>query len=171
MKVDLQWSAHGGGSHKPNRIIVHSMAESVPWDADMVANYGFPEDEGRPVDAVTLLDRLGLSAHIIVPPAGNPIRLRRDNEIAWHAKGHNFGTLGIEFLVPGCWSYTNWRSRIDEIGWLPDPAFESGAAVIADWLNQWDVRSIDRHSDIDPERKADPGNGFPWQRLLNQLGV
>ena len=68
----------------PNKIVVHAMGEFI---------------NNKP--AWAFLESIGLSAHIFVTPSGVIVRSRKDRQGAWHAKGFNTDSLGIEFLVPG----------------------------------------------------------------------
>lgn len=147
---------HGGGAQTPDRIVVHAMA------------YQLDTKDGR-LYAASFLDRVvKLSAHILVAPDATPIRCRRDDQVAWHAKGFNTNSLGIEVLVPGVYNYDTFLRAIDE-PWVRQRQFNMVAGVIRHWRDKWGIDfepgEIDRHSDVDPDRKHDPGEGFPWDKL------
>jgi len=143
---------HGAPNQTPRRIVVHAMAHQI-------------DDEGKRVYAATYLDRVGLSAHILVAPDGTLIRCRQDCEGAYHAKGYNTDSLGIEVLVPNVYSYTPFVERIKE-PWVGLRQLTATVDQVADWCREYGIKpergQLDRHSDIDPERKVDPGQGFPW---------
>ena len=143
---------HGSDTNNPSRIIVHAMGEWIL--------YG---DE--PMFAANFLDEIGLSAHALIGSQGEVIICRRDTEGAYHAKGHNTDTLGVEFLVPGKHDYASFVEAIKE-PWVSDAQLEAGVSLIRRWKQRWDIKTVVRHSDVDPERKVDPGDGFPWERLL-----
>src|SRR5690606_28750529 len=77
-------SPFGAAHQTPKRIIVHAMSE---WINGMYA----PD----------FLLSVGLSAHALVTPDGDIIKCREDTQGAFHAKGLNTDSLGIEFLLPG----------------------------------------------------------------------
>lgn len=145
-----------GGAHYqvPKRIIVHSMAEYVPGNPN--------------THATELLRSLGLSVHALVCPDGSIIRCRQDWEGAYHAKGHNDNSLGVEFLVPGTYDYSGFLKRI-KTPYLTPEQFAAGKYLVADWAKKYAILDIQRHSDVDPERKFDPGNGFPWTTFLEDI--
>lgn len=144
------------GIQVPDQIIVHAMAYQIDY-------------HGERLYAATFLDRIGLSAHILCTHHGKLIRCRHDDEIAWHAKGFNRNSLGIEILVPQVYDYGSFLQRIQEPWIRPDgESFRAAADVVAHWIRVWgiDPDRVRRHSDVDPERKRDPGRGFPWDEFL-----
>lgn len=146
----------GGGRQWPNRIIVHSMGQ-------------FINDRGKAYYAPDWLRHLGLSAHALVDPSGVIIRCRDDEHSAWHAKGHNSNTLGIEVLVPGVHNYDSFIERIKTPYLIPEQ-LEATKWQVSQWLEAHRIAEVVRHSDIDPDRKVDPGDGFPWSEFLQEVG-
>ena len=147
---------HGASYNIPRRIVVHAMGHYVLHEGTFKA-------------AATFLDDVGLSAHALVAFGGEIIRCRNDDEGAWHAKGNNTDTLGIEFLVPGKHDYTSFIRTIDQPGWVSQFAFDSAVSLVRSWCKTHDIEDIVRHSDIDPGRKRDPGRGFPWTLFLEAV--
>lgn len=141
--------------NNPTMIIVHAMAYQIDW-------------EGERLYAASFLDRLGLSAHILVAPGGERIRCREDDRIAWHAKGYNVDTLGLEVLVPGVYGYSQFTQRIAE-PWADNAQLRETAAQIREWCATYDIHQVRGHNHVDPERKVDPGRGFQWGRLMAYL--
>lgn len=107
-----------------------------------------------------------VSAHWLIDEDGSTTRLVAEEKRAWHAgvsfwRGHgalNGRSIGIELVNPG-----------HEFGYRPFPEAQV-AAVIAlgrEILARWNIpaRNVLAHSDAAPERKQDPGELFPWQRL------
>ncbi len=145
----------GAVSQIPDRIVVHAMGE-------------FLEGGDRDLHATEFLKNIGLSAHILITPSGNVIRCRGDKEGAYHAKGYNINSLGIEFLVPGVHTMATFLDTIKGF-WLRDEQYKAGLRIIKEWHNRWDMKHMDRHSDLSPGRKQDPGYGFPWNKLKEDV--
>ena len=144
----------GAERQDPKRIIVHAMGEYI-----------------NGVPAVDFLENIGLSAHILVCPDGGVIRCREDNQGAYHAKKYNMDSLGIEFLVAGDHGYSSFREMIKE-PYLTSVQYEAGMQFVRnEWFIKKGIRKMDRHSDVSPERKIDPGKGFPWERFKREVGI
>lgn len=151
MNIVNQPSPHGfNRSSEPDMIIVHCMAEYVG-------------DKFAP----DFLESIKLSAHALVVPDGTVIRCREDNQGAHHAKGFNATSLGVEFLVPGYHDYASFLEAIKE-PWVVGAQYEAGVELVKDWAQTYDIprEKVLRHSDVSPERKVDPGKGFPWEAFL-----
>jgi N-acetyl-anhydromuramyl-L-alanine amidase AmpD len=147
----------GNHEHTPVMITLHAMAERITWG-------------GYDLDAADFLDEIGLCSHALVKPNGDIIRMRGDNELAWHAKRFNTGNLGIEFLVPGVTSYENFLERIKQ-PYLNPVQYASGLQQVKDWIALYGIQRVTTHHKLDPGRKEDPGTGFPLEDFLNDLGV
>lgn len=153
---------YGGGDQIPDSIVVHAMAEYILL-------------EGRRIHASAFLFvtpwiiETELSAHILVTPKGDVLRSHPDNKIAWHAKGHNTNSLGIEFLVEGGYNYINFINRI-RTPYLTAEQYTAGVEVVNYWQSLHEIQAVDRHSDLSPDRKVDPGDGFPWMDFKGRIG-
>ena len=145
------------GSNSPDLIVIHAMGEFIDTD-----------DQDYP--AWDFLSSLKLSAHAFVTPSGVVVRSKPDDRLAWHAKGFNTDSLGVEFLVPGLHTYETFLDTIKR-PWLTDAQFEAGVKLVRSWREKWNISpaKVLRHSDISPRRKHDPGDGFPWRRFINEL--
>lgn len=149
---------HGGNKrNEPSRIVVHCMAEYI-LDPD-------------PIHAPDFLDAYKLSAHALVAPNGDIYLCRDDDERAWHARGYNTDSLGIEFLVEGEHTYATFVEAI-KTQYITTAQWEAGVEAVRSWVDAYEIsiNRIDRHSDLSPGRKVDPGEGFPWTDFLNRLG-
>ncbi len=121
------------------------------------------------IDPTTELARV--SAHYVVAEDGSTFRLVDEARRAWHAgrgswRGRtnlNDLSIGIEIVNGG-----------HDFG-LPDfPAAQIDAviALLHDILARTGLKpeAVIGHSDLAPERKRDPGEAFPWQKLA-EAGV
>jgi len=153
MKVIKKYSGKGGGIQTPTRLIIHAMGEYI-----------------NGTHASDFLANIGLSAHFLICPDGEIIKTRKTTEIAYHAKGHNRNTVGIEVLVEGDWDYVGFIDRIKENYVKPEQMIaliELSNGIIEHY--DMKLEDVERHSDIDPDRKEDPGDGFPWDYFKSEL--
>jgi N-acetylmuramoyl-L-alanine amidase len=121
--------------------------------------------------AEAALDRLcdpkaRVSAHYVIDRAGIVWRLVPEVRRAFHAgvscwqgeRDLNFPSIGIEIVNPG-----------HEWGYCPFPEAQMAAVegLCRDILSRHPIlpSRIVGHSDIAPDRKADPGELFDWPRL------
>lgn len=145
----------GAPSQTPKTVIIHAMGEYIAGD-------------GWDNHAVQYLKRIGLSAHSLIAPDGINYRCRKDEQGAYHAKGHNTDSLGMEILVKGNHDYTSFLSAI-QTDYITEKQYNESVSQAKEWLEIWDIENFVRHSDISPERKVDPGDGFPWSDFLNSV--
>jgi N-acetyl-anhydromuramyl-L-alanine amidase AmpD len=139
----------------PDLIIVHAMAEYMELgEADR--------------SAWEQLKTSGLSAHALITPSGVVVRCRADDQGAYHARGHNRRALGVEFLVPGVHTLATFYDAISR-HYLTEVQYQAGVALVSGWCRTFEITDVLRHSDVDSERKRDPGDGFPWQRFLTNV--
>lgn len=150
---------HGRNSQgRPiTRIVYHALGEFIR------------DHDGQVYYCVDWLKKKGLSAHAFATPSGVIIRGRHDNQVAWHARGFNFGSLGIEFLVPGIHNYGTFLERIKKT-YLTNVQLRAGIDQTLEWLGKYPIENVDAHSDIDPDRKYDPGDGLDKQGYLEGIG-
>lgn len=147
---------HGKRFNDPKIIVIHAMGE-------------FIGGSGWKNHAVQYLDKIGLSAHGVGDPNGTIYECRLDGETAYHALGYNEDTLGYEFLVEGEHNYSTFLKAID-IPYLTTAQYDAGVEWAIEKINMYDIEKVVRHSDLSPERKVDPGRGFPWERFLSDIG-
>jgi N-acetyl-anhydromuramyl-L-alanine amidase AmpD len=148
----------GASSQEPDKAIHHAMAEYIFY-------------KGKIRHALEFLEMIGLSAHILISPNGDIYECRKPDQGAYHAKGHNKNTLGCEWLLEGKWDYYSFIERI-KTPYLTDTQFNKGCKYIGDrWVNRLGILYHTTHSRVDPKRKADPGDGFPWIKYLMEVGL
>lgn len=113
-----------------------------------------------------------VSAHYVVDEKGAIYNLVPEEHRAWHAGSSswdgegdvNARSIGIEIV--------NGGHDFD----LPDftePQIDAVIALLQDVFERWPEVKPSRvvaHSDVAPERKADPGEKFPWAKLA-EAGV
>jgi N-acetyl-anhydromuramyl-L-alanine amidase AmpD len=147
----------GNQFNKPKRIVVHAMGEYIK-DPD-------------PIFAPDFLEKYGLSAHALIVPNGDVMMCRDEQAGAYHAKGYNTDSLGVEFLVSGVHDYGSFLDTI-KTDYITSEQWIAGIWLVSQWASKWGIERdmINRHSDISPGRKVDPGAGFKWQEFLKQVG-
>ena len=109
-----------------------------------------------------------VSCHYLVDEEGRITQMVAEEMRAWHA-GRSFWageddinscSIGIEIHNPG-----------HELGYsdFPQSQMKAVEALCLDILARHDIPAerLLAHSDVAPERKADPGEKFDWQRLAN----
>lgn len=121
-----------------------------------------------PMLAVDFLDKLGLSAHYLVLPSCDIMMCRKPEEGAYHARGFNTGSIGIEFLVEGEHNYGSFLKAISK-EYLAKGQLEAGIELVKHLKSLYNISNIDRHSDLSPGRKLDPGTGFPWDKFKHNI--
>jgi N-acetylmuramoyl-L-alanine amidase len=107
-----------------------------------------------------------VSSHYLVEEDGALYRLVEEQNRAWHAgvsywrgvTGLNDSSIGIEIVNPG----HEWGYRA-----FPELQIARVIRLCQEILARHPIpaRNVVAHSDIAPDRKQDPGELFPWQRL------
>lgn len=110
-----------------------------------------------------------VSAHYVVGEGGEIYSLVPEEHRAWHAGASswegegdvNARAIGIEIANGG-----------HDFGLpdFPDAQIEAVIELLRDIFSRWPALNPKRviaHSDIAPDRKADPGEKFPWKRLAD----
>ncbi len=108
-----------------------------------------------------------VSAHYFVDEDGEVVQLVAEERRAWHAglscwQGEtdiNSRAIGIEIQNPG--------HLEDPPPPYPETQIAAVIALVEDIMRRHAIApwKVVGHSDVAPERKADPGEHFPWQRL------
>lgn len=155
----IQEPLEAGNRHNsPRMIVVHAMGEFLL--------------DPHPIHASDFLAKLGLSAHALISPNGDIYICRDDNQGAYHARGYNTNSLGVEFLVEGHHNYGSFLEAIKG-DYVTDKQWDSGTSFVKSWIRTYSIirDKIVRHSDISPGRKVDPGSGFKWEKFLKVVTV
>ncbi|MCJ2072247.1 N-acetylmuramoyl-L-alanine amidase [Methylobacterium sp. J-030] len=107
-----------------------------------------------------------VSAHYLVFEDGGVVQMVPEARRAWHAgagawKGEtdvNSRSIGIEIVHPG---------HAGGLPPYPEAQVDAMIALARDILGRWPIppERVLAHSDIAPDRKEDPGEIFPWERL------
>lgn len=141
--------------------VVHSMGEYVVG-SDGVARH-----------APKHLDFSKLSCHAFCTPTGEIIQSVPTEFMAWHVKGHNSESIGLEFLVPG--EHT-WTTFLKAINGSTDPYAEVQYRAAGWWfgtyMKQWglELEDLVGHHHLNSE-KPDPGRAFNWIKLRDYVQV
>jgi len=105
--------------------------------------------------------RSNVSAHYIVSHAGRITQMVRDRDVAWHARGVNFESIGIEN-----------EGYAGRNGWT-DVQMNTLARVVRELCDQYGIpknrRHIIGHHEVSGSGKSDPGRFFDWDRLIRQI--
>lgn len=106
-----------------------------------------------------------VSAHWLIAPDGTTEALVPENLRAWHAGAGswrglgdiNSRSIGIELHNPGDRPF-------------PQPQMQALEALLPAIMARWNIpaQGVIAHSDMAPDRKADPGPRFDWGRLARQ---
>jgi AmpD protein len=110
------------------------------------------------------LTGLRVSSHFFVRRGGELVQFVPVHRRAWHAgssawRGRercNDFSVGVELEGTD-------RST------FADPQYLTLAALVRALRRALPLRDIAAHSDVAPQRKTDPGNGFDWNRVLLAL--
>ena len=157
----------GFPNQRPKTICLHSIGEWIHLDLKIAKQLGI---EKRDYYCIEFLEAIGYSAHGVISPNGLFIKCRETRQGAFHAKNFNEDSLGLEFMVPGLHTLATMH-RVIENPWLPDPEFTTGVEVVRGWKDEYNIRvqEIYTHEQLSPERKKDPGAGFPLEPFLKSV--
>jgi N-acetyl-anhydromuramyl-L-alanine amidase AmpD len=166
-------NTHHGPRRQPGAIdlfVIHAHAE---WVVDGGNDAG--GGAGRIWHCTDWLRAIGLSVHAWCLPDGRIVREVDSWDTAWHAKGFNERSIGMEFVVPGVWTY----DKIHAAWTTGTPGLYSGLQLEAgiEWYRArarehgipLAPEALRTHHDLDPTRKVDPGRQFPFADFLSEF--
>lgn len=130
---------------------------------------GAPGDAKRWIDFFENSESVGI--HYVIDRQGNVEAGIDENRVAWHAKGNNSNSIGIELVNNG-----------DGQEEYPAEQVEALVNLVKEIrLRHDDIANIVRHSDIDHStfscggleeaRKRDPGPKFPFDEFLASVSI
>ena len=137
---------------KPQLGVIHAMGE-------FIMNDNGKDGDQQCYYAPDWLDDLNCAAHFYITPSGVIIQTLDIDVRGAHARGYNVQSIGIEFLVPGVHNINTFYQAIKK-PYLTDEAIGSGLLLVS-YLMSKRVTIWKQHSELSPERKRDPGAGFP----------
>jgi N-acetyl-anhydromuramyl-L-alanine amidase AmpD len=146
----------GSQSNNPNLIVIHAMAEYIK--------------DPEPIFAPDFLENYGLSAHALIQPDGDILICRSSRTGAYHARGYNRNSIGIEYLVEGEHDYGSFVETI-KTDYITPAQWNAGIELAVYYRDMFGIENIKRHSDLSPGRKVDPGSGFDWKRFTTAINL
>jgi N-acetylmuramoyl-L-alanine amidase len=103
-----------------------------------------------------------VSCHWLIGEAGQVFALVPEELRAWHAGAGSWGGAGdVNSRSIGIELQNDGRSP------FPEPQMAALEALLPGVMGRWGIapRGVIAHSDMAPDRKADPGPRFDWRRL------
>ncbi|WP_462321193.1 N-acetylmuramoyl-L-alanine amidase [Halochromatium sp.] len=147
------------------RVIIHATG-----GPDCVASRSFKGGSLSGIVAHFRENQEKISIHYIIGRDGQVVSMVPESQVAFHARGHNSDSIGIELVNNGDGRDPFTKAQIHNL-----------ANLLAEILrrNQLGLLALQGHSEVDDDylncdgrrmkRKQDPGGAFPWGQLLADL--
>ncbi|MCW8928793.1 MAG: N-acetylmuramoyl-L-alanine amidase [Gammaproteobacteria bacterium] len=142
-------------NHKIDLIVIHAMSSY------------FIKDRGpNHIHAPDFLNSIGLSCHYMIDPSGICIECADPAKLTtWHAKGFNTNSIGIELLLPGCVTYSDFKDIMEHYNWITSAQLNQLTRMCHALMVKFNMdgrpeKHIKTHCELDPTRKVDPGKHF-----------
>lgn len=181
MEIHKYMNPHGRGQHDPHTVIWHAMGQYIkcdPWSVRHFGKKGIKLSNGTIYHATEWLKMIGLSAHFMVE-GKTVIECKDPKDVAYHAKGHNTGFIGVELLVPGVFdSVSQLYRKINGLHWIPADQYGTAVSLQKELDKTFGKRlEMTTHSGVDErlmqsgdKLKQDPGKGFPFRQFMQDCG-
>jgi len=133
-----------GRTREIDMVVLHT----VEGSAAGAVNYMQGNSEGRRV-----------SAHYVVGRDGSITQMVRDRDTAWHVRGYNSRSIGIEhggYAARNQWTMAQYEASAAITRWVCDT-----------YGIPKDREHIVPHSQLDPARRSDPGRYFDWELYMD----
>jgi len=111
-----------------------------------------------------------ISIHYIIGRNGDVVKMVEENEIAYHVRGYNYSSIGIELVNNGDGKDTYSNKQIESLISLLKQIIKR---------HKLSIEQIKGHELLDNselncngkilKRKQDPGANFPWELLRKKL--
>jgi len=171
--IDIPNANHGAqrGPGEIDLLVIHGHGE---WVVDLNNDGGL--GRGRIWHCTDWLRAIGLSVHAWCLPDGRIVREVDSWRKAFHARAFNRRSIGMEFAVPGVWTYDKlqraWRTG-HPAQLYTDLQLEAGVEWFRARAVEHDIpraaASVRTHRQLDPGRKTDPGIQFPLESFVAEF--
>ena len=152
-------------NYSPNFDISKKKKRNIKY---LIFHYTGMKNEIKAIERLTSL-KSKVSCHYFVKNNGSILKILPDKYISWHAgkscwkgtKNLNKFSIGIEIQNPGHnHGYKKYNKR----------QVKSIINLVRKLSMKHKIKytNILGHSDISPDRKKDPGEKFPWKKILNK---
>ena len=153
--INIPSKFHRARTREVDLLVVHAMGE---WIID---------DMGVFHHCTDWLNFLKISVHTFCLPDGRIIKSVDTRRLAHHAKRFNGRSAGMEFLVEGGQNLASLEEHMDDAENPPytEAQYESGGWWFKQRAKEHGITfdQIKTHTEIDPDRKKDPGRAFDWE--------
>lgn len=184
--IDIPNGSHGRrrSDAEIDLVVLHAIGE---WVVDYTNAGG--KGQNYTWHCTDWLRAIGRSCHAFCMPDGRLVREVDSAYKAWHCKGSNSRSVGIEFVLPGVWPYGKFQAAMQgkRDAAYTDAQIRAGAEWVSDRMIEHEIELsiggnseavIRSHSVIAPGLKFDPGVPFPIasfrtvveQRVMKALG-